>query len=305
MMVETSRVGASGIRGWGLGRILTWALLILLIFITIFPLWIVLKTALTPTRELFSAPLALFPENPTFFNFRRVLGFVSVQENVAAGGSGQSINFLRSVLNSVIFTTLVVVFQTFFCALAAYAFARLRFIGREVIFFCYLAALMLPGAVLFLPNFVLVKNLGWLNTYQGMIAPFALFSPFAVFFLRQFFLSVPKELEEAAKLDGTTPFGTFWRIILPTSMTPIATLVILTGIGAWNEFFWPYLVAGNSDAMRVLPVALQFFRTQTPQGAPDWTGLMAGTFLSIIPIFILLILVGRKVINSLQFSGLK
>jgi multiple sugar transport system permease protein len=304
-MVETGMAGTRAVNRWGIGRMLTWALLIFLIILTLFPLWVVLKTALTPTRELFSAPLALFPENPTLFNFRRVLGLVSTQENVAAGGSGQSINFLRSVLNSTIFTTLVVVLQTFFSALAAYAFARLRFIGREIIFFCYLAALMLPGAVLFLPNFVLIKNLGWLNTYQGMIAPFALMSPFAVFFLRQFFLSVPKELEEAAKLDGASPFGTFWRIILPTSMTPIATLVILTGIGAWNEFFWPYLVAGSSDSMRVLPVALQFFRTQTPQGAPDWTGLMAATFLSIIPIFILLIVLGRKVINSLQFSGLK
>ncbi len=304
-MVETGMAGTRSVSRWDIGPILTWVLLIFLIILTLFPLWIVLKTALTPKKELFSAPLALFPENPTLFNFRRVLGFVSVEENVAAGGSGQSINFLRSVLNSVIFTTLVVVFQTFFSALAAYAFARLKFIGREVIFFLYLAALMLPGAVLFLPNFVLIKNLGWLNTYQGMIAPFALMSPFAVFFLRQFFLSIPKELEEAAKLDGTSPFGTFWRIILPTSMTPIATLVILTGIGAWNEFFWPYLVAGSSDTMRVLPVALQFFRTQTPQGSPDWTGLMAGTFLSIIPIFILLIVLGRKVINSLQFSGLK
>lgn len=304
-MVETTRVGTSGVSNWNAGRIITWIVLAFLILLTLFPLWIVLKTALTPTRELFSAPLALFPENPTLFNFRRVLGFVSVEENVAAGGSGQSVNFLRSALNSVVFTTLVVVLQTFFSALAAYAFARLKFVGREVIFFFYLAALMLPGAVLFLPNFVLIKNLGWLNTYQGMIAPFALMSPFAIFFLRQFFLSIPKELEEAAKLDGTTPFGTFWRIILPTSTTPIATLVILTGIGMWNEFFWPYLVAGSSDTMRVLPVALQFFRTQTPQGAPDWTGLMAATFLSIIPIFILMLVVGRKVINSLQFSGLK
>jgi multiple sugar transport system permease protein len=263
-MVETGMVGTSSVNRWGLGRIFTWALLVVLIIFTLFPLWVVFKTAVTPKKELFSAPLALFPENPTLFNFRRVLGMVSVEENVAAGGSGQSINFVRSALNSV-----------------------------------------MPGAVLFLPNFVLIKNLGWLNTYQGMIAPFALMSPFAVFFLRQFFLSIPKELEEAAKLDGTTPFGTFWRIILPTSMTPIATLVILTGIGAWNEFFWPYLVAGSSDTLRVLPVALQFFRTQTPQGSPDWTGLMAATFLSIIPIFVLLILLGRKVINSLQFSGLK
>ncbi len=289
---------------WGVGRILTWALLILLILLTLFPIYIVLKTALIPQRELFGSVRDLFPNDPTLFNFRRVMGFVSVEESVAAGGSSGNINFLRAMGNSVIFTTIIVVGQTFFCAMAAYAFARLKFVGREALFFLYLSALMVPGIVLFIPNFILVKNLGWLNTYAGMVAPFFLMSPFAVFFLRQFFLGIPKALEEAAELDGSSPFGTFWRIILPISRTPIITLVILTSIGMWNEFFWPFLVGKDAD-VRVLTVALQFFRTQTPQGAPDWTGLMAGTFLSIIPVFILLIVLGRQVINSLQFSGLK
>jgi multiple sugar transport system permease protein len=289
---------------WTPVRIISWALLIFLILLSLFPLWIVLKTALTPSKEIFNNPGALFPENPTLINFKRAMGMVSREENVAAGGSGESINFLVGIRNSIIFTTLVVVFQTFFSALAAYAFARLQFVGREVIFFLYLTALMIPGVILFIPNFILIKNLGWLDTYQGMIAPFALFSPFAIFFLRQFFLSIPKELEEAAKLDGTSPFGTFWRIILPTSTTPIATLVILSSIGMWNEYFWPWLV-GKGENVRVLTVALAAFKSQTPQGAPDWTGLMAATFLSIIPIFILLIIIGRKVVNSLQFSGLK
>ncbi len=289
---------------WGIGRIAAWALLILIILITLFPLWIVLKTALTPTKELFNNPGSLFPENPTLFNFRRVIGLISREESVAGGGSGQSINFLLGIRNSIIFTSAVVILQTFFSALAAYAFARLKFIGREVIFFLYLTALMIPGVILFIPNFILIKNLGWIDTYQGMIAPFALFSPFAIFFLRQFFLSIPKELEEAAKLDGTTPFGTFWRIILPTSTTPLATLAILTSLGTWNEYFWPQLI-GKGENVRVLTVALSIFKSQTPQGAPDWSGLMAATFLSIIPMIILLLVLGRKVINSLQFSGLK
>jgi multiple sugar transport system permease protein len=289
---------------WNATRIISWALLGLLILITLLPVWLVFKTAITPTKEIFNNPGSLFPANPTLINFKRVMGLVSREENMAAGGSGESVNFLIGIRNSAIFTTLVVIFQTFFSALAAYAFARLKFIGREVIFFLYLTALMIPGVILFIPNFILIKNLGWLETYAGMIAPFALFSPFAIFFLRQFFLSIPKELEEAAKLDGTTPFGTFWRIILPTSTTPIATLVILTSIGTWNEYFWPWLV-GKGENVRVLTVALSAFKSQTPQGAPDWTGLMAATFLSIIPIFILMIVLGRKVIGSLQFSGLK
>jgi multiple sugar transport system permease protein len=289
---------------WNATRIISWALLGFLILLTLLPVWLVFKTAITPDGEIFNNPGSLFPENPTLINFKRVVGLVSREENMAAGGSGESVNFLIGIRNSIIFTSLVVVFQTFFSALAAYAFARLKFIGREVIFFLYLTALMIPGVILFIPNFILIKNLGWLETYAGMIAPFALFSPFAIFFLRQFFLSIPKELEEAAKLDGTTPFGTFWRIILPTSTTPIATLVILTSIASWNEYFWPWLVA-KGENYRVLTVALAAFRQQTPQGAPDWTGLMAATFLSIIPIFILMMVLGRKVIGSLQFSGLK
>ena len=289
---------------WGVGRVLTWLMLILLILLTLVPIWIVFKTALTPQRALFGTITDLFPDDPTLFNFRRVLGFVTADERIAAGGSAGSINFLRSMGNSVIFTTIIVVGQTFFSAMAAYAFARLKFVGRDFLFFLYLSALMVPGIVLFIPNFILIRNLGWLNTYAGMVAPFFLMSPFAVFFLRQFFLGIPKALEEAAKLDGASPFGTFWRIILPISKTPIITLVILTSIQMWNEFFWPFLV-GKDENVQVLTVALQFFRTQTPQGAPDWTGLMAGTFLSIIPVFILLIVLGRQVINSLQFSGLK
>lgn len=289
---------------WGVGSILSWLLLIALILVTLFPIWVVFKTALTTQRQLFGSVAELFPEDPTLFNFRRVMGFVSAEESVAAGGTSANINFLRAMGNSVIFTTLIVVGQTFFSAMAAYAFARLKFFGRDAIFFLYLSALMVPAIVLFIPNFILIRNLGWLNTYAGMVAPFFLMSPFAVFFLRQFFMGIPTALEEAARLDGASPFGIFWRIILPVSRTPIITLVILTSIQMWNEFFWPFLV-GKDEDVRVLTVALQFFRTQTPQGLPDWTGLMAGTFLSIIPVFILLIVLGRQVINSLQFSGLK
>ncbi len=165
---------------------------------------------------------------------------------------------------------------------------------------------MIPSIVLFIPNFILMKNLGWLNTFQGMIAPSLLMSPFSVFFLRQFFLSIPLELEEAAKLDGATSAFIFWRIVLPLAQGPIATLGILTTIAMWNDFFWPFIVnSGSNENLRVLTVALQQFRANQPGGPPDWTGLMAGTFLSIVPVFVLLIFMGRKVVESLQFSGSK
>ena len=286
------------------GKLLAWIVLILLILITLLPISIVIKTAFSSQRSLFTAAESLLPSDPTVFNFRRALGIVGLDEMVAAGGSGGTLDFPLYLRNSLIFTGTVVVCQIFFSAMAAYAFARLKFPGRDLIFFLFLAALMVPGIVLFIPNFVLIRQLGWLNTFQGMVAPYLLMTPFAVFFLRQFFLSLPKELEEAARLDGSSAFGIFWRIVLPISQTPLATLAILTSINMWNDYFWPFLV-GRDENIRVLTVALGIFRSQTPQGVPDWTGLTAATLLSIIPIFLLLIFLGRRIVDSLAFSGLK
>lgn len=286
------------------GRLLAYLGLALVILISLFPIWIVLKTALTGSRNIFSEATSLWPSEPTLINFRRVLGLVSLEEAQAAGGSGSAVNFLAAMRNSVIFTGLIVVGQTFFSAMAAYAFARLRFPGRDAIFTLFLIAMMIPGIVLFIPNFITVKNLGLLNTIPGMVAPFILMTPFAVFFLRQFFLSLPRETEEAAFLDGAGPFTIFWRVTLPMSQGPIATLAILTTIGMWNEFFWPFLIA-KDEASFTLPVALQVFKSQTPQGVPDWTGLMAGTFVAAIPVFLLLVFLGRRVVESLAFSGTK
>ncbi|GGJ32279.1 carbohydrate ABC transporter permease [Deinococcus roseus] len=281
---------------------LAWFGITLVIVLSIFPIWIVLKTALSSSTTLFEGAPRLLPSEPTLDNFKRVLGMVSAEDALKAGGSGQSVNFLRSIWNSVVFTGLIVIGQTFFSALAAYAFARLKFPFRDQIFTLLLTAMMVPGIVLFIPNFITIKNLGWLNTMQGMVAPYILMTPFAVFFLRQFFLSIPKETEEAAVLDGASPFMIFWKVVLPMSQGPLATLGILTTIGMWNDFFWPYLI-GKDESVYTLPVALQQFQTQTPQGSPDWTGLMAGAFLSIIPVFILLLIMGKRVIESLAFSG--
>lgn len=302
--MSTHTIASRQVTRFTIGRVLAWILLALLILVTLFPLWMVFKTALTPPKELFPEATSLFPANPTLANFQRVLGLLSFEQRQALGGSGATIDFGRALLNSTLFTSLIVVCQTFFSAMAAYAFARLRFPGRDTIFFAFLAATMIPGVVTFIPNFILVKNLGWLNTMAGMVAPFLLMTPFAVFFLRQFFLSIPKELEEAAHLDGATPFYIFWRIVLPLSKTPLVTLAILTTINMWNEYFWPSLVA-MSPEIRVVTVALQQFQSQTPQGIPDWTGIMAATFLAIIPVFVLLVVLGRQVVESLQFSGIK
>lgn len=286
------------------GRILGWVVLILILFITLFPFWWILRTALSTQRELIANPTSLGPVGFTWVNFQRVLGQLSPEEAIRLGGSGQRINFWLYLRNSVIVSVLVVVGQIFFSALAAYAFARMQFPSREQVFFLYVSALMIPGIVTLIPNFILIRSLHWENTFAGIVAPTFLMSPFAVFFLRQFFLGINRELEEAGRLDGASTFGVFWRIVVPLSWPPITTLGILTFVSTWNNYLWPFLV-GQSEDVRVLTVALAVFRSQTPQGAPDWTGLMAGTVVSIIPTVLLFMLLGRRVINSIQFSGIK
>ncbi|HEX6386664.1 MAG TPA: carbohydrate ABC transporter permease [Anaerolineae bacterium] len=291
-------------RSFNWGRAFVWLLMILLILVTLFPLYWVARTALTESRMVFTDPTALWPPGFTLFNFRRVLGLVSTQEAVQAGGTGQTLNFFLFLRNSVIVATVITVGQVFFSATAAYAFARLRFPFRNPLFFIYISALMIPGIVTLIPNFILIRNLGWLNTFAGIIAPYFLMTPFAVFFLRQFFLGINREVEEAAKIDGASVFGIFWRIVLPISQPPLMTLGIITFITAWNEYLWP-LVVGRDESVRVLTVALGVFRSQTPQGAPDWAGLMAGTTLAVIPTVLLFIFLGRRVLDSIQFTGFK
>ena len=285
-----------------LGRWLGYAALVILAIISLGPLWIALKTALSgPTAWLTSAGSVL-PHETTLFNFQRVLGFMDASDPRLTQTGMAKIDFFRALLNSAIFTALAVIPQIFFSATAAYAFARLKFPGRNLLFFLFIAATMIPGAVLFIPNFILIRDLGWLNTFQGMAAPYALMTPFAVFFLRQMFLSTPKDVEEAARIDGASYFSIFFRVILPMHKASLATLAILTTVSTWNEFFWPFLI-GREEGVRVIAVAINAFRTQQQAGSPDWTGLMACTILGMIPMIALLVFFGRKVVESFQFSG--
>ncbi|RDI34406.1 carbohydrate ABC transporter permease [Lentzea flaviverrucosa] len=286
------------------GRIAAWALLAVAAVATVFPFYWMVRTALTPAADLYSDGVGLLPENPTMINFLRVLGLTSLQESREAGGSGAKVDFLRYLLNSFVYCGLVTVVQTLCCAMAGYAFARLRFPGRDLVFGALVAALMVPPIFTLLPNFVLVKNLGWLNTFAGMVAPTVLMTPFAVFFLRQFFLSIPREIEEAATLDGVGGWGMFWRVVLPMSRGPLLTIGLTTAVWAWKDYLWP-LLTGRDEETRVLTVALGIFLQQSPNTQPDWTGLMAGSTLTVLPVLVLLIFLGRRLVESLNFTGIK
>ncbi|MEO5795947.1 MAG: carbohydrate ABC transporter permease [Rhodoferax sp.] len=284
------------------GRIAAWAALLIMLAITLAPLWMVVKTALMQPSNVYAESTQLLPSDPTLGNFKRVLGFMTQEESQAMGGSGAEINFLRALGNSLVFTATIVVLQVSCASMAAYAFARLRFPGRNTLFGLFVGSMMVPSVVTFIPNFILIKDLGLLNTMTGMVAPFCLMQGFSVFFLRQFFLSIPRDLEEAALLDGASFLYIFARVVMPLSITPLATIAMLTGINMWNEFFWPFLVA-KDELQQVLPVALQSFKSQTPQGQPDWTGLMAATAITVLPTILLLVAFGRRVVESVQFSG--
>jgi multiple sugar transport system permease protein len=276
----------------------------LAVLVTVFPLYWMLRTALTPAGELFDSAGSLWPAHFTLVNFERITGLMDADSARAAGGSGARIDFLRYLVNSVVYSGLIAVGQTVFCAMAGYAFARLRFRGRDLLFTTVLAALMVPPIFTLLPNFVLVKNLGLLDSFGGMVAPGVLMTPFAVFFLRQFFLSVPREVEEAALLDGAGRWRTFWSVVLPMTRGPLITIAVITTVFAWKDFLWPLLV-GRGESTRVLTVALGVFLQQSPNTQPDWTGLMAGSVLSVLPVVLLLVFLGRRLVQSLNFTGMK
>lgn len=286
------------------GRALAWVAMAVVIVVTVFPFWWMIRTALTPAADIYTDNASLLPEHPTLINFLRVLGLTSEEEARAAGGSGAHINFTGYLWNSIVYCGLIAAVQTLFCAMAGYAFARLRFPGRDLVFAIVIAALMVPPIFTLLPNFILVKDLGWMNTMAGMVAPTILMTPFAVFFLRQFFLSLPRDVEEAAILDGNGPWGIFWRIALPMSRGPLITIGLTTTVWAWKDYLWPLLV-GRDEENRLVTVALGVFLQQSPNTQPDWTGLMAASTLSVLPVLLLLIVVGKRLVQSLNFTGSK
>jgi len=285
-------------------RLLILAGIGILIIVTLFPFYWVIRTSLTMNSRIYVDAGKLLPPSPTFINYRRVLGLVDATTSVALGGTGQAVNFLVNLKNSFIVAVGVTVFSTLFSAMAAYAFSRLHFPGRDKFFYLILAAMMVPGVVMMIPNFVFVRQLGLLNSYAGVMAPAFIMTPYAVFFLRQFFLGVNKEIEEAAYLDGAGLYQTFFIIILPLMQTALVTLAVTTFINTWNDYMWP-LIVGKKNEIRTLTVALGVFRSQTPQGQPDWSGLTAGTVLAIIPALAIYSVFGKKIVNSVQFSGFR
>lgn len=286
-------------------RIFGYTALSVIVLVTLFPVYWMLRTALSTSKTLFSDPTGLAPVNFTLGGFARVFGLSTNEQALAEGGSGASVNFGQFFMNSVIVCVVVVVCQVAFSAAAAYAFAILKFKGRDAIFFLYIIALTVPGIFLVLPNFLLIRELHLVNTLLGIMLPALLMHPFAVFFLRQFFLNTNLSIIEAAVIDGANHFRIFTRIVVPIAWPQIITLAILQFITAWNDYLWPFYIGSGKPESTVLTVGLGVFKSQTPQGSPDWSGLMAAALVAAVPMILMMIFAGKKIVGSIQASGVK
>ena len=211
--------------------------------------------------------------------------------------------FARFYINSIFVCTCVTFGQVATSALAAYAFARLRFPGRDKLFFAYLATMMIPGSVTMIPVFTMMSVFGWIDSYKALIIP-AIFSAYGTFLLRQFFMTLPRDLEDAAKIDGCSMWGIFLKVILPLSHTALATLTIYVSLGNWVSFMWPLLVT-NSIEKKTLPIGLAYFQELYQYAQPDWGLLMAGSLVTMVPIIIIFLFNQRFFIEGIKLTGIK
>jgi multiple sugar transport system permease protein len=248
-------------------------------------LWMV-STAFKPFEEWLSANW--IPVNGTLDNFRSIFNDKSLPVTNW---------FINSVLIATLFTACILIIDS----LAGYAYARLEFPGKNLLFGLMLATLVMPGIMFLIPNYLTVSNLKWIGTIQGVIAP-GLSGVFGVFFMRQFFQSLPKELEEAAYIDGAGILRTFISVVLPLSKGPIITLGIITFLTSWNDFLWPLLILGGDRQDLTLPVGLA---TLQGQYTFDYGKLMAGALVLTLPVLVLYAFFQRYIIRSISMTGIK
>jgi multiple sugar transport system permease protein len=212
----------------------------------------------------------------------------------------QAAPFGRFYFNSLFVASAVTLGQLFTCSLAAYAFARLQFPGRDILFYIFLGTMMVPGQVTMIPGFMVLHWLGWIDTYAALIVP-GLASAFGTFLLRQFFLTIPRDLEDAAAIDGCSRFGVLWRIILPLSRPALATLAIFTFMGVFNDFLWALIVVSSED-LKTVQLGLAIFRDRYQT---DWGQLMAASVTATMPILLVFFFAQKYFIRGITLSGLK
>jgi multiple sugar transport system permease protein len=270
---------------YSFGRFILYLVLIVTSILMIVPFYWSLGTSLKLEQFVFSNPPQWIPNPITLVNYIHVL---------------TRIPFLRYFANSVIVSVVTTLGHVFFDTLAAYAFAKLTFPGRDRIFFIMLLALMVPFQVNLIPMYRIMASLKWINTYWALIIP-NLTSIFGIFLMRQFMLTIPSELLDAARIDGCNEFGVFRKVVLPLAIPGIATLIIFTFMGTWNDFLWPRIVT-NSEALFTLPVGLAQLQMKNTSNVAQ---IMAGTVLTALPMIIVFMFMQRQFIEGMTAGALK
>jgi multiple sugar transport system permease protein len=263
----------------------TVTILALIALAIVFPFIWMLFTSFKPEAQIAQYPPKLFPDSWTLENYQNVWS---------------RIPFARLFLNSIVMAGGVTIISLLLDSMAAYALSRLEFPGRDAIFIVILIALMLPFQVMFIPLYVVVHDLGLLDSYSGLIVPRAT-NAFGIFMLRQFFMTLPKELDEAARIDGASEFGIYWRIILPLSGPALATLAIFHFMYNWNDFLWPLLITSSTE-MRTLPAGLALF---VGQHVVEYGVVMAGAVLTLLPLLVAFLFAQRYFIQGIAMTGIK
>lgn len=254
--------------------------------IFIFPFYWMLITALKVDGDTMRFPPQFFPWPPSLNSFHEAWTRVPM---------------LRFAVNSVITTGAVLVLQLPLISMAAYGFSHFEFKGKKILFTLCLCAMMIPSQVTFLPNFLTMKQLGWLDTYWALIVPF-ITSAYGIFMLRQAFMQVPKDLINAARLDGASHFQVIYHVLVPIAKPVITTVALFSLIGMWNSYFWP-LIATNSDSVRTLPVAIAMLRDGDSR--QSWGTLMAGNMTIVMPVLAIFLVFQKNLVRSFVQGAMK
>jgi multiple sugar transport system permease protein len=272
------------LRGAGLRSVISHLLLVAVALLFAAPLLYALGTSFKPADEVFTRPPTLVGSELRFENYIDAFRFAPFGRY-----------FFNSLLVAITGTAVVVAVSS----LSAFAFARLRFPGRELLFLLFLGTLMVPQEVLIVPMYWLMQTLGWVDSYQALILPFA-FTAFGTFLLRQFFLTVPAELVDSARVDGAGPFSIFFRIMLPLARPALAVLAMFTFIAFWGSFLWPLIVIDTIDVKGTVPLGLTSFMAQ--QGT-EWNLMMAASMLAMVPSVLLVVLLQKNLVRGLLTTG--
>lgn len=267
-------------------KLLRTTIIILSVLFALFPFYVMVKNSFEPFSRITSSTFHFLPESFYIENYRTLI----LQYPI-----------LRWMLNSIIVCVFLIIGTVFFSVFAAYALTRLDFIGKKVVFVIIMGSMIIPEQVVIVPLYNLTNSLGWINTYSALIFP-SMISAFGVLLLRQYFASIPYELDEAAIIDGCNRVDVLWRIIIPNAKPAIATLVVIKFMWTWGKFLWPSL-AINSENMRTLPVGISYFKTSA--ATDPWDMTITGSMFLVIPIVLLFISMQKYFVKGLTDGAIK